>query len=357
MNRKSMMMTSLALGLMLTSVAVGTSVLADNDNLHTSPGKSAWKMFSTPSDVTPADAGKKGEHRPMLDLSKIKRTVENTAQGVVITLTSDDATIVAKLQEKKDRPEPKDSKITHTEEKISNGVKVTISSTDADTAKKVQEREDKGGMMMGKMHGVKEGFKMMKDVKRTVTELDNGISFTLTSDNKDIVAKLQSDEHKMMLPQADDKITFKKESIENGVKITITSTDAATSAKIKEHKDMLPDGKKMKELHNLMGKVQHSSTNIDGGVVLTLTSDDQETVTFLQSHDVPPMIKKETAVTTKKESIDKGVRVTITSTDPAVTSKIQKMSTKPEGKEMGKRGFGGKKPWKNNADHNATVQQ
>jgi hypothetical protein len=67
---------------------------------------------------------------------------------------------------------------------IDNGVELTITSDDANTVAKIQEREQ---------NAPHNKLKNDSTVTRTVTNLDNGIKVTMTSSDTDTVAKLQSD--------------------------------------------------------------------------------------------------------------------------------------------------------------------
>jgi len=60
------------------------------------------------------------------------------------------------------------------------------------------------------------------EITKTVTNLENGVQIDVTSDDADIVSKIQSREQRT--PRRDD-VTLTQENISNGVRITITTTD------------------------------------------------------------------------------------------------------------------------------------
>ncbi len=116
----------------------------------------------------------------------VTRSVEKIDNGVVITLTSDDADVVQKLQDH--QPQHEMENVTRTVVNLDNGVQITLTSDDADTVQKLQEGPKEGPRGGGFHPGQMEG------VTRSVENIDNGIVITLTSDDPEIVAKLQ--EHK-----------------------------------------------------------------------------------------------------------------------------------------------------------------
>lgn len=85
---------------------------------------------------------------------KITRSVENIENGIVQTVTSDDADIVAKIQtQHSNMPQRGNDKISRIVENITNGVKITITSDDADMVEHLQNRSEKGMGRMDKMGG------------------------------------------------------------------------------------------------------------------------------------------------------------------------------------------------------------
>lgn len=73
----------------------------------------------------------------------IKREVVKTANGVVITMTTEDAEELARLQAHTP-PAPPYGKATVVKENIINGVRITISSNDAEEIKRIQEHSERG---------------------------------------------------------------------------------------------------------------------------------------------------------------------------------------------------------------------
>ena len=80
----------------------------------------------------------------MRELSdSIERSVENIDNGVIITMTSDDADAVEMLQSREAKG-PQNDDVTRTQENIDNGVRITITSDDEDTVAKIQEHAAEG---------------------------------------------------------------------------------------------------------------------------------------------------------------------------------------------------------------------
>ena len=100
--------------------------------------------------------------------------------------------------------------------------------------------------------------KFKDSVTREVTNIDNGIVMTMTSTDPEMVAKLQTEkENKFKNKKADRAVTHTKENIENGVRITITSSDADTVTRLQSKKEgkgfpMMRHGRKggMRGMHN-----------------------------------------------------------------------------------------------------------
>ncbi len=140
----------------------------------------------------------------------VTRSVQNIDSGVQITLTSTDAATVTKLQSLKvpqsranadqnvNRPNLSVSSVN-----VSNGIQITVTSTDAATVTKLQtnapnahgfdfgigvERGKRGPGMPGMF-----GQEFDKNVTRSVQNIDNGIQITLTSTDAATVTKLQQE--------------------------------------------------------------------------------------------------------------------------------------------------------------------
>lgn len=84
--------------------------------------------------------GKRGEHGDQLD---IERTITNLSNGVEITMTSTDADVVTKMQEREVR-EPKNDEVSVSKTNIANGVITTITTTNADMVERIQARAEGG---------------------------------------------------------------------------------------------------------------------------------------------------------------------------------------------------------------------
>jgi TusA-related sulfurtransferase len=123
-------------------------------------------------------------------------------------------------------------------------------------------------------------------IERSVENIENGVIITLTSDDPEVVEKLQNPpEHPPQMEGAPE-INHELELLDNGVRITITSEDPEVVAKIQEQPFGKGPGKGPHGPMNgpMMENVDRTVENIDNGVVITLTSDDPELVKMLQDH-------------------------------------------------------------------------
>lgn len=71
---------------------------------------------------------------------------------------------------------------------------------------------------------------MFKNVERKVENITDGVKITMTSTDAATVIQLQSMKHPA--PKKDAKVTVNQSNISNGIEITMTSTDAETVKKI-----------------------------------------------------------------------------------------------------------------------------
>ncbi|MCF7905732.1 hypothetical protein K9L63_00885 [Candidatus Gracilibacteria bacterium] len=96
----------------------------------------------------------------------VTRTTENTANGVVMTITSTDANVVARLQAGKERMPRDNDKVQKTVENLSNGVRITMTSDDTEIVTRLQE---------GKAHKMGRGGKGFRKGKRGFQKLNQDI--------------------------------------------------------------------------------------------------------------------------------------------------------------------------------------
>jgi len=145
-----------------------------------------------------------------------------TVTAVAINQASAETTTLGK-------PENFMDEVDRTVEEISNGIVVTLTTEDATALEKLKNMPSDMGN-----HGMPNG-----DITRTVELLDNGVKITMTSDDADTIERLQSDDMPMgpKVPQEfeDMNITRTVENIDNGIVITITSDDADTVQKLQEN--------------------------------------------------------------------------------------------------------------------------
>jgi uncharacterized protein (UPF0264 family) len=81
---------------------------------------------------------------------------------------------------------------------------------------------------------------MFQNVEHKIENIENGVRMTITSTDADTVKKLQEMKQPEAPQKADAKITMTRTNIENGVQITTTSTDAEV---VKKLQDRSKDGK------------------------------------------------------------------------------------------------------------------
>lgn len=192
----------------------------------------------------------------------------------------------------------------------------------------------------------------LQKVDRVVEKIDNGIVVKMTSTDADIVKKLQEHGERKDEKRPDDgKIQFSSQNIDNGAQLTITSTDAEIVKKIQDS-----DGKPPRPfMHAMKDKMKEFNLNVDRkiektdkGVVLTLTSTDAETVTKLQKgpERKENKIPEDSKIQMTHVNIDNGVKVTISSDDAETVKKIQEHEEKPmffmHKDRNGHKGFGAK---------------
>ena len=199
---------------------------------------SAGATFASTGGLSAAKVAGFFGHAPKSDVT---RSVANIDNGVVITLSASGADAIAALQ-KREMGAP-----LRSVEKTDTGVKVTLTSSDADVVKELQAN---GGRMGPGMMGGREGGKGrggmtgwaagtgarldFSSVKRTVTNVDNGVVVTMVSDKADVAKALQDGPAGKGPEGRDASVTVAKENIDGGVKLTITSADAAKAKEIQD---------------------------------------------------------------------------------------------------------------------------
>lgn len=143
-------------------------------------------VVASQANYADAATGSQGEHRrgPMPFDENVSRTVEDIENGVVITLTTEDAETLEKLQSMPtDAPAdgPFADEVTREITLLDNGVQITLTSEDASVVEKLQSMPDEP------MHPNFEDL----NIDRTVENTENGVVITLTSDDQDVVEMLQ----------------------------------------------------------------------------------------------------------------------------------------------------------------------
>lgn len=190
---------------------------------------------------------------------------------------------------------------------------------------------------------------MFKKVDRTVEKIENGIVVKMTSTDPDIVKKIQErGERKDEKHPEEAKVQFESVNIENGVQLTITSTDADTVKKIQDSDGRPPrpfmHGMKHK-MEKFDLKVDRKIEKTDKGVVITMTSTDADTVEKLQNRPErrEDKIREDSKIQMTHENLENGVKITLSSDDAETVKKIQSHEEKPLFfMHKGGKGFGAK---------------
>ncbi len=201
-------------------------------------GVSALALTASADDNQENNAPRVRQEREAF-FADINREVTNIDNGVEITLTSDNEEAVEFLQNRPER-EPKNENVTRTIENLDNGIKITITSDDEEEIAKIQEHSKNQQPGMNKGRGKRGGNRddgcaggaFFADINREVTNIDNGVEITLTSDNEEAVEFLQNRPER---EPKNENVTRTIENLDNGIKITITSDDEEEIAKIQEH--------------------------------------------------------------------------------------------------------------------------
>lgn len=177
---------------------------------------------------------------------------------------------------------------------------------------------------------------MTKNVQKSVQNLDNGVTISITSTDATTVTELQN---RPQLKPRESNVTFTQTNLPNGIQVTMTSTDAATVTDIQTRaKDDHPFARKGGDLKGMLEKnVQRTVENITNGVNISLTSSDAATVTKLQARKAPT--RKNDTVSVTQSNLSNGIQISITATDPAKVSKIQEREAHPR-MPKGHRGHG-----------------
>ena len=176
-----------------------------------------------------------------------------TDDGVILTMTSDDEEVVARLHERLadgDLPmlhhadEERFADVEFATNELDNGVEIIVSSDDPDVVERIQERAENGGRGHGGERGGR-GDRFRESVDLTVTTLDNGAVITMTTDDADALEHMM--EHSDRLPpflngrrghdeapEWLESVQFDVEELSNGLEVTVTSDDAEIAERIIE---------------------------------------------------------------------------------------------------------------------------
>lgn len=125
---------------------------------------------------------------------KVNKLLENTENGVVITLTTEDSEALEKLQNMTEMPQgPKMEWMEEVDQAfnvLDNGVQITLSSEDSEMVEKLQKLSEMKHVGKGRGHMQNLPF-FRENVEHSVEIIDNGVVITLTSEDAEAVEKLQ----------------------------------------------------------------------------------------------------------------------------------------------------------------------
>ena len=222
-------------------------------------------------------------HRSVFHAEGVDSAIENTDDGVVVTYTSENAEQVTELQEsaakkaeggahegcKHDCP-CKWEGVSKSFENLDNGVKVTLATEDADQVTKIQEAMAKkvegggcGGHGKGHDAHADKPWAILhaKSVTRGAENLDNGVKMTFTAGcphkqgllqeaGPALVEYLASDEAKTAHADSSfhmEGVTATSENVDGGVAITFVSDDPAMATKLQEHAALKAEAEEAEE--------------------------------------------------------------------------------------------------------------
>ena len=166
-----------------------------------------------------------------------------------------------------------------------------------------------------------------------VENVSDGVRVTMTSDDSEVVRRLQA--KKPRVPHRLG-VLHSQETIEKGIRFTLTSDDPEQVEKIqrfakKKHSKNHEGEPHIHERRKRGGKgfrkeVERVMTPLPNGIAITLTSEKEEVVERLQARK--PKTSQRDGVTRTRELIENGVRVVITADDSVLVEKIQRRAEK-----------------------------
>lgn len=166
---------------------------------------------------------------------------ETLTNGVKITFTGSTAEAIAHLQERatekseKERQNPRNESIEKKVTLTDTGYIMTLTSTDADVVEKIQNRPEPGERKDRRGAHKKP---MMENVERTTTQLTNGVQMKVTTQDPDVLAELHEHaDHMNEREPKNEAITKSITKTADGFIVTITADDADTIKKIQTQSD------------------------------------------------------------------------------------------------------------------------
>jgi TusA-related sulfurtransferase len=210
------------------------------------PGANAQNTENTKKSYQTEKPRLSEDQRPKLQAKmaelreKIDHQIEPLENGVVITVTTTDPELVAKIQNRPFKgPKFTTSQTEIAKENLENGVRITVTSDDSELVAKMHERLEKRTLK--------------EEINREVKLLENGAEVILTSDNPQTVAMIQDFEGPQNKPLLEKlEINVLKVNLENGVKLTITTDNERLIEKIQTKE--LNGGSRIKPTKRQLGR-------------------------------------------------------------------------------------------------------
>jgi len=193
MEKSKVITATTALTTLAVGIGIGASILAASAQDNTTVAPTANTAVTAPAQGMRGGMGFGMKGLNGIKMQNIQTSVEYLDNGTKETLTSTDQDTIAALQKRADKTgkiefENANKNVTVTTEKISNGIIVTRTSTDAEEVVRIKNR----AQMMELMKSLKDsGVDVQDSITRTVTNTNNGVQVTISSDNADVAKLIQ----------------------------------------------------------------------------------------------------------------------------------------------------------------------
>jgi len=180
-----------------------------------------------------------------------KPTFETLDNGVQITFEGLSAEMEAKIIERKTKLAEKRENIDLNIVDGEDNLVITLTTEDAETLEKLQNKKNRANRRFSEGRGIR------SKLTKTVENLDNGVQVTITTEDAEALEKIQnSDRHE---GKEKEGITVVKTNISNGVVMTITSEDAEQVEKIQNRAEKKQNRRSFKGKRGFRGGFQNGS--------------------------------------------------------------------------------------------------